>query len=74
MPTLIEKYRISHVFIAAPMNRYHEARKVFDVLSQTLAEVRLVADVPEMAAAVAERRRTSTAYPSSAYAKVRISG
>jgi Undecaprenyl-phosphate glucose phosphotransferase len=50
LPKLIEKYRISHVFIALPMNRYHEARKVFDVLSQTLAEVRLVADVPEMAA------------------------
>ena len=50
LPKLIEKYRVSHVFIALPMNRYHEARKVFDVLSQTLAEVRLVADVPEMAA------------------------
>ena len=31
------------------MSRYHEARRVFDVLSQTLVEVRLVADVPDLA-------------------------
>ena len=31
------------------MNRYHEARRVFDILSQTLVEVRLVADVPDLA-------------------------
>jgi Undecaprenyl-phosphate glucose phosphotransferase len=31
------------------MNRYHEARKVFDTLSGTLAEVRLAADVPALA-------------------------
>lgn len=49
LPALIEKYQISHVFIALPMNRYDEARKVFDVLSQSLVEVRLVADVPELA-------------------------
>ncbi len=49
LPRLIDKYQISHVFIALPMNRYHEARKVFDRLSGTLAEVRLVADVPTLA-------------------------
>lgn len=49
LPGLIEKYKIGHVFIALPMNRYHEARAVFDVLSQQLVEVRLVADVPAMA-------------------------
>ena len=49
LPGLIEKYRISHVFIALPMNRYHEARRVFDILSQSVVEVRLVADVPELA-------------------------
>ncbi len=49
LPRLIEQYRIGHVFIALPMSRYHDARRVFDVLSQTLAEVRLVADVPELA-------------------------
>ncbi|MBI3412408.1 MAG: undecaprenyl-phosphate glucose phosphotransferase [Planctomycetes bacterium] len=49
LPGLIEKYQVSHVFISLPMNRYHEARKVFDILSQTLVEVRLIADVPELA-------------------------
>ena len=43
------------------MNRYHEARRVFDILSQTLVEVRLVADVPEPGRPVADDRRTSTA-------------
>jgi Undecaprenyl-phosphate glucose phosphotransferase len=49
LPRLIEKYQIEHVFICLPLSRYHEARKVFDVLSQTVVEVRLVADVPELA-------------------------
>jgi len=49
LPRLIEQYHIEHVFIALPMSRYHEARRVFDVLSRTLAEVRLVADVPDLA-------------------------
>jgi Undecaprenyl-phosphate glucose phosphotransferase len=31
------------------MNRYHEARKVYDILSQTIVEVRIIADVPELA-------------------------
>ena len=46
---LVDKYRVSHVFIALPMNRYEEARRVFDKLSQVLVEVRLVADVPDLA-------------------------
>ncbi len=49
LPRLIDEHRIGHVFIALPMNRYHEARRVFDILSQTLVEVRLVADVPDLA-------------------------
>jgi Undecaprenyl-phosphate glucose phosphotransferase len=49
LPALIEKYRIEHVFIALPMSRYGEARKVFDVLAQQVVEVRLVADVPNLA-------------------------
>jgi Undecaprenyl-phosphate glucose phosphotransferase len=49
LPGLVEKYQVSHVFIALPMNRYDEARKVFDRLSRTLVEVRLVADVPALA-------------------------
>ena len=50
LPELIEKHRVQHVFIALPLNRYHEARRVFNLLSQTLVEVRLVLDNPSMAA------------------------
>lgn len=49
LPTLIGKYNIEHVFISLPMSRYHDARRVYDVLSKTLVEVRLVADVPNLA-------------------------
>ena len=49
LPVLIQKYGIGHVFIALPMSRYHDARRVYDVLSQSLVEVRLVADVPNLA-------------------------
>jgi len=49
LPTLIDRYKVRHVFIALPLSRYHDARRVFDVLSETLVEVRLVADVPELA-------------------------
>jgi Undecaprenyl-phosphate glucose phosphotransferase len=49
LPQLIEQYQIGHIFICLPLSRYQEARRVFDVLSQTLAEVRLVADLPELA-------------------------
>jgi Undecaprenyl-phosphate glucose phosphotransferase len=49
LPQLIPKYRVEHVFIALPMSRYHDARRIFDVLSQTVVEVRLVTDVPLLA-------------------------
>ena len=49
LPELVQKYGIAHVFIALPLSRYDEARRVFDVLSQSLVEVRLVADVPNLA-------------------------
>ncbi len=49
LPALVEKYQIAHVFIALPLSRYDDARKVFDVLSQSFCEVRLVADVPDLA-------------------------
>jgi Undecaprenyl-phosphate glucose phosphotransferase len=49
LPELIKKYRIEHVFISLPMTRYHDARRVFDILSQSFVEVRLVADVPNLA-------------------------
>jgi Undecaprenyl-phosphate glucose phosphotransferase len=49
LPELIRRYAVAHVFIALPMNRYDDARRVFDVLSQSMVEVRLVADVPNLA-------------------------
>ncbi len=49
LPRLIARYRVSHIFIALPMNRYDEARKVYGILSRSLVDVRLVADVPALA-------------------------
>jgi Undecaprenyl-phosphate glucose phosphotransferase len=49
LPSLIERYKVEHIFIAMPMNRYNDARRVFDIVSQLLVEVRLVVDVPSMA-------------------------
>jgi Undecaprenyl-phosphate glucose phosphotransferase len=49
LPELVRKYHVHHVFIALPLSRYHDARRVFDVLSRELVEVRLVADVPNLA-------------------------
>ncbi len=49
LPELIAKYRIAHAFIALPMGRYDDVRRVFDLLSQSFCEVRLVADVPDLA-------------------------
>jgi Undecaprenyl-phosphate glucose phosphotransferase len=49
LPDLIKKYKIAHVFIALPLSRYDDARRVFDTVSQSLVEVRLVADVPDLA-------------------------
>ncbi len=49
LPNLVRKYQVSHVFICLPMTRYHEARRVFDTLAQTLVEVRLIADVHALA-------------------------
>ncbi len=50
LPRLIEELHIEHVFIALPMNRYADARRVFDALSQTVVDVRLVADLPALSA------------------------
>ena len=49
LPALIGKYGISHVFIALPLNRYDDVRKVYSVLAQTMVEVRLVPDLPALA-------------------------
>jgi Undecaprenyl-phosphate glucose phosphotransferase len=45
---LVEKHHVEHVFIALPLNRYADARRVFDALSQTVVDVRLIADVPAL--------------------------
>ena len=50
LPRLVQDLHIEHVFIALPLNRYADARRVFDVLSQSIVDVRLVADVPALAA------------------------
>lgn len=50
LPRLVEAHRVDHVFIALPLNRFHEARRVFDVLSASYCDVRLVLDVPSLAA------------------------
>jgi Undecaprenyl-phosphate glucose phosphotransferase len=49
LPALVQRYHIRHVFIALPLGRYDDARRVFDILSKSLVEVRLVADVPNLA-------------------------
>ena len=49
LPKLIEKNKVGHIFIALPMNRYQEAKRVFDALAATYADVRLVPDIPGMA-------------------------
>jgi Undecaprenyl-phosphate glucose phosphotransferase len=49
LPQLLQKYSVEHVFIALPMSRYHEARRIFDILSRSVVEVRLVTDVPTLA-------------------------
>ena len=45
----MQKHHIDHVFIALPLNRYADARRVFAALSQTVVDVQLIADVPQMA-------------------------
>jgi len=49
LPALIEKYGVSHVFIALPLSRYHDARRIFAILSQSMVDIRLVADAPALA-------------------------
>lgn len=48
LPKLIEQYGISHVFIALPLSRYHDVRRIFAVLSQSMVDIRMVADVPTL--------------------------
>lgn len=49
LPELVAKHHIEHVFIALPLNRYADARRVFAALAQTVVDVQLIADLPAMA-------------------------
>lgn len=49
LPRLVEEKGIRQVFIALPFKRFNEAMRVFAVLSDSLAEVRLVVDTPSLA-------------------------
>jgi Undecaprenyl-phosphate glucose phosphotransferase len=49
LPELVRRYAITHVFIALPLQRYPDARRIFNVLSQEMVDVRLIADVPNLA-------------------------
>jgi FlaA1/EpsC-like NDP-sugar epimerase len=49
LPDIVAVNAVEHVFIALPLNRFAESRKVFDTLSKTFAEVRMIVDAPEMA-------------------------
>jgi Undecaprenyl-phosphate glucose phosphotransferase len=49
LPQLIAKYRVAYVFICLPLSRFQEVKGVFDILSRTVTEVRLVSDVPGLA-------------------------
>lgn len=48
LPRLVLEHGISQVFIALPMQRYLEARRVFETLSQSIVEVRLILDAPPL--------------------------
>src|SRR3954465_4577614 len=39
LPALVAAHHVEHVFIALPMNRYPDARRVFDALSQSVVDV-----------------------------------
>jgi Undecaprenyl-phosphate glucose phosphotransferase len=49
LPDLVERHGIEHVFIALPLGRHAEARRVFDTLAESFVDVRLVLDVPDLA-------------------------
>jgi len=48
LPHLVQEKGIRQVFIALPFKRFDEARRVFEVLADSLAEVRLVVDAPSL--------------------------
>ncbi|HID77077.1 MAG TPA: undecaprenyl-phosphate glucose phosphotransferase [Planctomycetaceae bacterium] len=51
LPAIVEKHRIDHVFVALPLSRYGELPKVYRAVSDVLAEVQLVPDIPSITGA-----------------------
>ena len=50
LPRLVVEHHIEHVFVALPLHHYGDVRRVFDALSETMVDVRLVADIPALSA------------------------
>lgn len=46
---VVKRYRIDHVFVALPLNRYGELPEIFRALSDLLVEVQLAPDLPNLA-------------------------
>jgi Undecaprenyl-phosphate glucose phosphotransferase len=49
LPHLVLHHGISQVFIALPLQRFPEARRVYEALSQSIVEVRFILDAPQLA-------------------------
>lgn len=49
LPQLVERHQVGHVFIALPLDRTADARRVFSILSQSMVEVRMALDLPNLA-------------------------
>ncbi len=50
LPRLIEDHQVAYVFVALPLKRYNEITQAMKYLSDALVDVRLVPDVPQLAA------------------------
>lgn len=46
LPRLLEENNIEQVFIALPLKRFQEVKRVFELLGKTMAEVHLIPDLP----------------------------
>lgn len=49
LPRLVDEHQIDFVFVALPLSRFNENKRIFRLLSGTLVDVRLVPDVPQLA-------------------------
>jgi exopolysaccharide biosynthesis polyprenyl glycosylphosphotransferase len=47
LPELVERLEADYVFVALPLERYADVRRVFDLVENDLVEVRLIPDVPQ---------------------------